>query len=558
MAPARPFIWLFGFVRPRAPRLGLVLLLSLAATGLGLAQPWLTKLVIDDGLLAGRMDLLAWFCGLLLALALLGAAVGALNRWHYLTLSGQILFALRESLFRHLQRLSPVFYARRAGGDLLARIDGDVAEIQRFAVDTVLAAVNAVLALCGALLLMLLLSPWLTLVAAVALPLQFLAVRLLRPRIERLARRVRERSGAVTAFLVERLALVKLAQAMGTGDRETARLTTLHQSYLGDLRRLELAGFAGASIPGLLNGLSAAAVFLAGGAMVIDGRLTIGTLIAFIAYLGRAAGPVNTLLGLYIAQRRARVSLERVMELLREPPAVRDPERPLALPPGGRGNIRIEAVSFGFSEARPLLEGAEAIIPAGVKLGLAGASGIGKSTLVDLLQRHYDPQAGRILLDGIDLRHLRLAELRRRIAVVAQDTLLVPGTIADNIRYAAPLASDAEVARAAEQAGLTAGEAALEQRVGERGGGLSGGERQRLAIARALLQNPLVLILDEATAAVDRAAERRIAATVDRLFAGRTRIVVSHHPDALADADAVLELEAGRLVPRRGRLEPAA
>lgn len=556
MAAPGSLHWLFGLIRPHRGRLATVLLLSVALSGVSLAQPYLTKLIIDDGLLARRLDLVAWLCAAMLGATALAAGLGALNRWHYVTLSGQVLFALRESLFRHLQRLSPAFYARRPLGDLLARLDGDVAELQRFAVDGVLAAVNAVIVLTGTLVVMSLLSPSLTLLAFVALPAQVLVLKLLRPLVERQTRRLRERSSALTAFFVDALSSMKLAQACAAERRERQRLAGLNRAFLGELRRAELTGHAGTAIPGLLGGIATAAVFLAGGVLVVEGSLTVGTLVAFTAYLARAAGPVGTLLGLWVGHKRARVSLGRVMELLDEPAAVFAPAIPLSLPSSASGAIRIEGLRFGFDPALPpVLDGLAVVIPAGAKVGIVGVSGAGKSTLIDLLHRHYDPDAGRILLDGIDLRELRLEELRRRIAVVGQDALLIPGSIAENIRYAAPDATAAQVLRAAEAAQVLEFAATLPAGlgtpVGERGLALSGGQRQRVAIARAILQDPLVLVLDEATAAVDAGTERMIAEALDRLFAGRTRLVISHHGQPLSGVDAVVALG-------RGRLEPAA
>lgn len=550
----RGFRPLFGLLRPHAGSVALVLGASAASSALALAQPWLAKQLIDDGLIARRMDAVAVSCGLMLAAAVLSLAVGAFNRWHYLTLSGTVLFQLRERVFGHLQRLPPSFFARHPTGDILSRMDGDVAEVQRFVVDTVLASINAVLVLAGTLAVMATLSPELMAAAFVLLPVQIVTVRRLRPRLEALTRRLRERSAELSAFLVDSLQSVKLSQAMGSQSRDAARFASLNAGYLAELRRAELFSAVAGGIPGLLNGLAAAAVFLAGGALVMDGSLTIGALVAFTVYLGRAAGPVNTLLGLILAQRRARVSLERVADLLDEPVAVEPPAEPVALPADARGAVRFENVGFSHDGERPVFSGIDATLPAGLKVGLVGASGIGKSTLIDLLHRHYDPTSGRILLDGIDLRRLDPAELRRRVAVVAQDSPVMAGTIAANIRLARPECPDDEVARAAGLAGI--GHLGLETPVGERGLALSGGERQRLAIARALVQDPLVLVLDEAVSAVDTDSARRIAAAIDTLFAGRTRIVISHHADALEGAALVLELTPAGLI--RRAMEPAA
>lgn len=549
---AAPMRWLYRHVRPHLRGLAGVLVLSLAATALALAQPYLTKHLIDDALLAGRFDLLIVLCAALAAAAALSAALGGLNRWRYVGVSSAVLFDLRETLYRHVQTLSPQWFGRSRGGDIVARLDGDVAEIQRFAVDTLLASVNATVALAGALALMLFMSRELTLIAAVALPLQLLFLRRIRPAVEGRTRSLRERAADLASFFYDTLPAMKLTQSAGAEQREAARHHALNRAYVRDLLRLEMAGYAAGAVPALLGTAATAAVFVVGGWRVIEGQLTVGTLVAFVAYLARASGPVQTLLGLYVAARRARVSLVRVGELLAAEPEVRAPALPVQIPELPAGAIRIEQVRFGYRGGPPLLDGAEAIFRAGCKTAVVGASGAGKSTLVDLLQRHYDPEAGRITLDGHDLRQLDLAALRRRIAVVAQDIILMPASIAENIAYAAPGATIDRVREAARLAQLddeiVAMPAAYDTRVGSRGATLSGGQRQRLAIARALLQDPVVLILDEATSAVDGEAAARIAASIDQLFAGRTRIVVSHHPAALAGADHVYRLEHGRLL----------
>ena len=547
------FRWLQDFVRPQRLRLAAVFLLSLVATGLSLLQPYITKWLIDGGLLAKDMAVVVQACLAMLAVGVVGAALSAINRWHYVKLSGQVLFALREAVYGHLQRLSPRFYAKARGGDLLTRLDGDIAEVQRFAIDSALALVSGIIGLVGALGLMVLLSWQLSFLALILLPAQVIFLRHMRPRVETMTRRVRERASDIAAFFFDTLGAIKLVQSVAAEQRVTNHLGALNRSYLGDLLRLQMTNVATAAVPNLMTLLSTVLVFLAGGYLVIQERMTLGALVAFTAYLTRATGPVQTLLGLYVALQRARVSLRRVAEITEQAPDVEAPKDPVPWPDPAPGAIDLERVAFRYDPGEPpVLDGADAHIPGGAKVAITGLSGTGKSTLIDLLQRHFDPDAGRIRLDGADLRTLDLAALRRRVAVVAQDTLLLPGSIADNLRFAAPGADEAALREAARLAQVAPFVESLPEGydtpVGSRGQRLSGGQRQRIAIARALLQDPLVLIFDEATSGIDRTAESEIMAAVDRLFAARTRLVVSHrHHDRGADFDLVFELADGRL-----------
>jgi len=542
--------WLYSFVRPHRLAIAGLLGLSVCASALVLVQPWLTKLLIDDGLLARNFPMLVLIAGLMIIAGLLGTALSGINRYLHTRLSGRMLFALRDDLYRHLQTLSPSFYGQRRIGDLMSRLDGDVAEIQRFAVDSLFSAVSSVIGLVVALAMLLTLSWKLSLLALVLIPLDVLWLRWMRRKVERDVRQLRERSADMSSFMVETLPVMKFIQSAGQQQREARRLENLGQGYMSQLLRLQVTEFFTQAVPGTLTSLSRACAFLIGGYWVVQGTWQLGALIAFSTYLGMAVGPVQSLLGLYVAIQRMTVSLGRVMELRGEQPTVLTPATPQPLP--ASGDLRFDDVHFSHPGRSTTLRGIQASIPYGLKVALSGGSGVGKSTLIDLLQRHHDPQSGRVLLGEVDLRELDLFQLRRRIAVVSQDIVLFRGSLADNLAYAVPDASReaiAEVARLAQLDSLIASlPEGLDSPLGERGQQLSGGQKQRIAIARALLQDPLILVLDEATSAVDEATEREVIEAIDRLFAGRTRILISHRPSTLADADLRFELLDGVLI----------
>ncbi|HDQ4574557.1 ABC transporter ATP-binding protein [Pseudomonas aeruginosa] len=542
--------WLYSFVRPHWLAIIGLLGLSICASLLVLVQPWLIKLLIDDGLLGRDFSRVVQIAGLMILAGLLGTALSGVNRYLHTRLSGRILFSLRDDLYRHLQTLSPSFYGQRRIGDLMSRLDGDVAEIQRFAVDSLFSAVSSVIGLICAVVMLLTLSWKLALLVLVLIPLDVIWLRWMRRKVERDVRQLRERSADLSSFMVETLPVMKFIQSAGQQRRESTRLELLGQGYMSQLLRLQVTEFFTQAVPGTLTSLSRACAFLIGGYWVVQGTWQLGALIAFSTYLGMAVGPVQSLLGLYVAIQRMTVSLGRVMELRGEVPAVLTPLNPQPIPTDG--DLRFDAVHFTHPGRRSTLCGIDARIPYGLKVALSGGSGVGKSTLIDLLQRHHDPQSGRVLLGEVDLREFDLLELRRRIAVVSQDIVLFRGSLADNLAYAVAGASReaiAEVARLAQLDSLIASlPEGLDSPLGERGQQLSGGQKQRIAIARALLQDPLILVLDEATSAVDEATEREVIAAIDQLFVGRTRILISHRPSTLANADLRFELLDGVLI----------
>jgi len=558
--PSRPpgiLALLLPYLRPQFGALAGALLLGLAIAALSAAQPLLTRIVIDQGLIAHRFDRLAAACLGMLALALTGLVLGGMHRAVYVRASGRTLFALRGAAYAHLLRVSPRRLAELPVGELVTRLDGDVAEVQRFGTDSVATLLGSLLTAAAVGAVMIGLSWRLTLLVVLLLPLQLLIRHHARPRIEASTRAVREQAGRVSGFLIETLSGARAVQAAAAEGAERRRLAALGETYLARVLRQQLVAYGTGSAAGFLGHLTTAATFVLGGWYVLNGALTVGTLVAFVAYLGRTSASAASIAGLYTGYQRARVSLERVQQLFALPVVIERADA-LALSARARGALRFESVSVRLPrEGRALLNEVSFEIAAGSKLVLRGASGAGKTTIADLLRRFVDPDAGRILLDGVPLDQLRLEDLRRRVVVVEHSPLLFRGSILDNLRYGHPEANEAAVLEAALHAGVDEFVRDLPEgyltAVGEGGAGLSTGQRQRVAIARAALCDPLVVILDEATSGLHRDAARAVLAALDSSFPDRTRIVITHQALDIERADSCWLLEAGTL--RRASLD---
>lgn len=546
-----------AYVRPYARALAPVVLLSTAGTALGLVLPYLSKWMIDDAILGGDFPLLARITGLFVGITVLGFGANVVSGMRYTRVSARILFDMRLALYRHLQRLSPRFYARTPLGDIVSRINNDIAEIQRVTADAALSVFGNVLLLLGTVGMLVWLDAELFLVGLVALPPSLWALVRYRRRLEGRVRRVRERSADVGSFLIETVQGMRAVVAANAQEREAARFGRHNDRFVDALMSMRWFTYLAGGLPGLLLQTGTAAVFLFGGYRVITEATTLGTFVAFMAYQMRLLFPVQGLMGLYANLASARASLVRVHELFDTPPEVAEAADPARLARAD-GALVLDDVRLGHGRGGEVLEGVSLEIPAGQIVALVGASGSGKSTIADLLSRQLDPEGGRVLLDGRDLRTLALADVRRQVAVVEQDPFIFHASIAENVRYAKPDASDLEVAGALRAAALDGLLVSLPEGadtlVGERGRQLSAGERQRLAVARAFLADPAVLVFDEATGALDPAAEARVLEGYEALMRGRTTVLITHRPELARRAERAVVIRDGR-VAQDGRPE---
>ena len=542
-----------AFVRPYRLRLAVVLALLVLSIALDLSFPALLQQAIDRALLGGNGRLLMALTGAMVLLAGLRIAVGAVVSYLQTWVGSHIVFDMRDHLYAHLLRLPLGFFARTKVGDMMSRLHGDVTEVQSVATGALIGFLTSLLGLVGTIGFLIYYSWRLFLVSCVVSPIAALVVSRFRNRIQHVARDVRERNADLASQTVDSLTAIRFVRAAGAEPVERARYQKVSEALIKSLLRFQVVSALGGGLPGSLLVLGAALALLIGGRMVIAGTMTVGALTAFAIYQGRLFGPIQGLMGLYLRIQRARVSLDRIFEYLELAPERPDSER--ALDPGRlEGRIEFDQVTFAYEPGRPVVEQVSFVVEPGKTLAIIGPSGAGKSTLVDLLWRFHRPDHGVIRLDGHDLADLKLAALRSQMAVVGQDPHLWNATMAENLRYGRPQATQAEVEAAARAAGLEPLLRSLPQGldapVGERGAQLSAGQRQRVALARAFLQRPRILVLDEGTSALDLAAETAIRAEVRTLMSGGSVIAISHRMSWAREADEVLVLEHGRVIDR--------
>ncbi len=541
---------LIFYLRPYWRGLTVTTLFILAQTALNLAPPLFQREIVDGVIGAGQVGrLLPLILGMTAIYALSGLTEFG-DQYLRHTIGERILYDLRVRIYDHLQRLSLAFFERTSTGELMSRVSNDVNALEQFITHgTILTGVAALRLLGGAVVLLVL--DWrLALVALLPVPLIALGLRWFNRRARPIYRRVRDRLGDVNARLQDDLAGIRVIQAFGQEDAELDRFSAVSQRYLTE--RVASIGTWSTFFPalGFLTNVGSVLVLGMGAWMVFQGRLTLGTLVAFLSYIVAFYEPIRRLTDIDNILQQAGAAADRVFELMDQTPDIRDAEGALALEKV-TGEVAFEDVHFRYGPGDEVLHDVDFHVAPGEVIALVGPSGAGKTSIANLLCRFYDPTHGRVLIDGHDLRDVQVRSLRQHVSVVLQDTFLFNGTVRANLTYGVPDATDAEMIAAAQAAYahefILAMPSGYDTEVGERGIKLSGGQRQRLALARAILTDPRILILDEATSSVDAEAEYLIQQALEQVLQGRTAFVIAHRLSTVRNADKIIALDEGRI-----------
>jgi len=539
-------------LRPHAGLAAAVFALLVAGALLNLLPPVLVKRVVDEAIPRKDLHQLALLSTLMIAGPLAAGFLGVLQKYLSALIGERVTFELRVRLFKHLHRQPLGYFASARPGEPLSRVLNDVEGVGQAVSKTLTAVLKNAVVLVSAAATVIWLDWRLAVVSLCLLPLFVAPTRRVGKKRKALKRLAQERMAELTGILSETLSIsgVLLVKTFGAEKLERRRVKRKCRELMRLSLDQTLVGRWFSMLLGLFESVGPALIFLIGGWLVIGGDARLGTLVAFVTLLRRLYGPASELASVHVDLVTSYAYFERVYAVLDLTPAIRNAPDAVKLAEV-RGEIEIRNVTFEYRPGVAALEGVSLHIPAGSTLALVGPSGSGKSTLAALLARLWEPTRGAILLDGQDLRRLELKSLRSRIGVVTQETYLFHATVAENLRYGRPDATDAEVIAAARAAQIHELIAALPQGydtlVGERGLRLSGGERQRIAIARALLKDPRILVLDEATSSLDAVNEALVQAALVPLMKGRTTLIIAHRLSTIRNADAIAVLEKGRL-----------
>ncbi len=534
----------------------LVVAIIVASSIVAMATPFLLREVIDVAIPDQNVVLLSWLVVGMVGVAALTSVLGVVQTWISTRVGQEVMHRLRTDVFAHLQRQSVAFFTRTRTGEVQSRITNDIGGMQAVVTSTATSiAANLTTAVATAVA-MVALSWKLTLISLVVMPPAiYLSRKVAALRRAITAQRQRELAD-LNVTIEEGLSIsgVQLSKTLGTSDALVERFTRTSERLIDLQLRSDLAGRWRMASMSIIFAAIPAAIYLSAGLPATAGGMTIGTLVAFTALQQGLFRPLTSLLNVGVSITSSLALFARIFEYLDLPVEVDDPAEPVDVDPSSvRGDVRIEDVTFTYAgNDTAALAGIDLMIPAGQTLAVVGETGSGKSTLGSLVARLADPSAGRITIDGVDLRRFRMKDLARIVGVVSQETYLLHTTVRENLRYARPDATDEQIEAAARAAQVHDLIAALpdgyDTMVGSRGHRFSGGEKQRLAIARTLLRDPKVLVLDEATSALDTATERAVQQAFDELARGRTTITIAHRLSTVRDADQIAVLDHGRIV----------
>ncbi|HIG05968.1 MAG TPA: ABC transporter ATP-binding protein [Planctomycetes bacterium] len=551
MPPTGPRYGWLRFLRPYQMRLALVLGVLIVTTGLGLLQPFFIQRLIDQVLLEGREDLIWIFPVAILTIATIRFGLGVFHAMMYASVTTRVLLDMRVDFVEHLQRMSPRFFSGTRFGDVIIRLNRDLTQLQELSTGALLGFASHSLTLVGVTTAALLYQPKLFLICAIPFPVALAIGFSYRGPIRRLTRTLRQLAADLASQVMETLSGMRTVKTHGRERGELARFLNIGHQMLRKVLQFQRTRAMASGLPRLCLVISSAILYSYGGLMVVRGEMPLGVLVALGLYLGMAFAPLHALVELYLQLVQGKVALERVREIREQLPEVIEVDGATHCDSIG-ATIELDAVQFSYHPDQPLLEQLSLRLDPSETVALVGASGAGKSTIVDLLLRFLDPQQGQIRIDGTDLKTLQSASYRRHLALVSTETFLFHGSIRDNILFGKPSATDEEMRQAAIKVGLPAAlgadSAGLETIVGERGEQLSAGQKQRVGIARALLREPSFLILDEATAHLDLASDRQIRDAIAELMEDATTLVITHRVSTIADVDRILVLDQGRIV----------
>ncbi|MBI2402689.1 MAG: ABC transporter ATP-binding protein [Gemmatimonadetes bacterium] len=563
---------LLRYLSPQRRELVIILATMLLAIGLDVLRPWPVKLLVDQVLDQRPLDpalrrilailpgpgggegLLLWVCLSTVAIFLAGTLVSMASTAASVRLGQRMTYHLGADLFLHLQRLSLLFHSRRSVGETLARVTGDAYCVQTLVNGVLLPLVRSALMLIAMFVIMWRMQPTMTILSLGVVPFLMLAMRIFGQPMRQRNRERRDLEARLMALVQQALSAIPAVQAFTREEVEHARFRSLADETVAAYERAISADMWFKLSVGLVTAVGTAGIMYLGARYALEGRMTVGTILVFLSYLGSLYGPLNSISYTASTFQYAAAGADRVTEIMDSAPDVQDApdarEQPL------RGHIRYEGVMVGYQPGRPVLTDIRLEARPGEVTAIVGPTGAGKTTLVNLLVRFFDPWSGRVTVDDYDLRGLRVASLRRQVAIVLPEPFIFPLTVAENIAYGRPGATREEIMAAAEAANadefirrLPGGYDAV---VGERGTTLSSGEKQRLSIARAFLKDAPMLILDEPTASVDARTESLLLEALGRLIEGRTTIIIAHRLSTVRHADQILVIEHGRIV-ERGR-----